>query len=454
VPKRGGRLGEFKNLTLIGKGSFGRVYRAVRLSDNMEYALKELDMRPMQRKEREDCVNEVRILASSVNNPSIVRYFDAFMEDDSLWIVTELARGGDVGAKLKRHTKRGELLSEDLIWCFFIQICQGLKHLHKCNILHRDIKAQNIFITGPRSVKIGDLGVAKCTKHGMAQTQIGTPYYMSPELWKNQKYDKRSDVWSLGVLLYELAALKHPFTAQNERALCDKVVRGSFPPLPKGYSPELTTMVKLLLQLDPSKRPTAAQVLEHPIVRSHMDCAPISSETEMPFSRGELVGTIHVPKMLVDLQNRLPGARYDTDSVYSDEPRSDRSRGSGDEGLSRRNRRVAQSMDEEVLSRSKSESEIRGYRQKGGRIEKVRKSHQGRIDYADENVPPSEMGGFLPALPSAVPSSRAQGIVPLSRWSERPCDEAIGHNRKLPVAVSRQSRRDEMVSFHHRRRPW
>jgi len=447
----GGRLGEFKNLTLIGKGSFGRVYRAVRLSDNQEYALKELDMRPMQRKEREDCVNEVRILASSCSNPSIVRYYDAFMEGDSLWIVTELARGGDVAAKLKRHTKRGEQLSEDLIWAFFIQICQGLSYLHSANILHRDIKAPNIFITGPRSVKIGDLGVAKCTKHGMAQTQIGTPYYMSPELWRNQKYDKRSETWSLGVLLYELAALKHPFQAQSERALCDKVVRGQYPPLPKGFSSDLTTMVKLMLQVDPSKRPTAAALLDHPIVRKHMDSAPISSDSEMPFKRGELVGTIHVPKMLMDLQSRLPGAKYVTDSVYEHGPRSDRSsdRRSGGSDEPHRSKRVAQSMDEERFNRSRSESDV--YRKKGVRIENnVRKSHQA------DNM--SEIGaGFLPPLPSAVPSSRAHGIMPLSRYSERPTEpDAICHNRKLPDnrKMQRHSRKDDITGFHNRRRPW
>jgi len=411
------------------------------------YALKELDMRPMQRKEREDCVNEVRILASSVANPAIVRYYDAFMEADSLWIVTELARGGDVNAKLKRHQKRGELLSEDLIWAFFIQICQGLKCLHATNILHRDIKAQNIFITGPRSVKIGDLGVAKCTTHGMAQTQIGTPYYMSPELWKNQKYDKRSDVWSLGVLLYELAALQHPFQAQSERALSDKVMRGQYAPLPKAFSSDLSTMVKLMLQLDPSKRPTARALLEHPIVRKHMDCSPISCDSEMPLKRGEMVGTIHVPKMLMDLQSRLPGSKYETDSV--DGPRSDRgsdrSRG-GSKDEQRHNRRVAQSMDEDLFNRSKSVNDV--HRKKGGRIEQnVRKS-----SHQTDNL--SEIGGFLPPLPSAVPSSRAHGVVPLSRYSERPSEpDAICHNRKLP-SVQRHSRRDDISGFHNRRRPW
>ena len=409
----------------------------------LRYALKELDMKSMKQKEREDCVNEVRILASSVESPSIVRYYDAFMESDSLWIVTELARGGDVNAKLKRHVKRGDSLSEDLIWAFFIQICQGLKYLHGANILHRDIKAPNIFITGPRSVKIGDLGVAKCTKHGMAHTQIGTPYYMSPELWKNQKYDKRSDIWSLGVLLYELAALKHPFLAQTERALSDKVVRGQYPPLPKCYSSDLSTIVKLMLELDPSKRPTAEQLLQHPIVAKHMDCAPIASDSEYT-RRGQLVGTIHVPRLLGDLQSRLPGSKYE---ICEDVGYSERGRGSGG-SAERRNRRalVAQSMDESVPSRSKSDCECY-HRKKGGRIEQnVRKSQQYEAI--------SEQAGFLPQLPGAVKASRDPCIMPISRYSERPSVGGVCHNRKLPVSAARDPRAENMAAFHHRRRPW
>ena len=361
------------------------------------YALKELNLQPMQRKEREDCVNEVRILASSIHSSSIVRYYDAFMEGDSLWIVTELARGGDVQAKLKRHVKRGELLSEDLIWAFFIQICQGLKALHTANILHRDIKAPNIFITGPRTVKIGDLGVAKCTKHGMAQTQIGTPYYMSPEVWRNQKYDKKSDIWSLGVLLYELATFKHPFTAQNERALASKVLRGQYPALPKSFSSDMSSVVQLMLQVDPNKRPTASQLLEHPLVLKHMDSMPSRGEENQSSSNMLVpVGTIHMPRSLMDLQSRLPGAKYDTDSVYSDDVQTERSRGSDEP---RRNRRrvmpVAQSADDNlhVFSRSKSES---AYSKKGARIEMqhVRKSHP-------PGDPPT--AGLFPPLSGAVP---------------------------------------------------
>ena len=126
----------------------------------------------MSQKEREDAVNEVRILAS-VEHAMVIRYHDAFIENDKLWIVTELAKGGDIGAKVKRHQQRHEFMPEDMIWGFFIQICQGLRNLHAANILHRDIKSQNIFLVTAREIKIGDLGVAKITKSGMAHTQIG-----------------------------------------------------------------------------------------------------------------------------------------------------------------------------------------------------------------------------------------------------------------------------------------
>lgn len=487
----GGGLGEFKNLTLIGKGSFGRVYRGVRICDNVEYALKELDMKPMQRKEREDCLNEVRILASSIDSSCIVRYFDAFMQGDSLWIVTELARGGDVQAKLKRHLKREEPMSEGLIWTFFIQICQGLKELHAAKILHRDIKAPNIFITGPRSVKIGDLGVAKCTKNGMAQTQIGTPYYMSPEVWRNQKYDRRSDIWSLGVLLYELAALKHPFQAHNEKALCEKVLRGQYPPLPKNFSSDLSTVIKMLLQLDPNKRPSATEILDHPIVRARMQANPDAIQATAPLERDALipVGTIQLPRSLVDLQRRLPGAKYSivkpsdpnkNESGKPDptpEPKTRRSSYSDEECKDTRHKRrdmlVAQSMDEGILARSKSQNakgRLPPLNQARELPQPSRSKAGGR--YAAVYSGRAEMAGATGAKPRnlALHSELAQAKgramhheapleAPNSNVIEQTYNELYreysNNVRRLP---SRQQRARQsqlaLVQFHQRRRPW
>lgn len=203
-------------------------------------------------------------------------------------------------------------------------------------------------------------------------------------------------------------------------------------------------------RLDPSKRPTAEQLLQHPIVAKHMDCVPIASDSELPYSRrGQLVGTIHVPRMLGELQSRLPGSKYENDSMCEDVGCSERGRGSGGSS-ERRNRRalVAQSMDESVLSRSKSDGECY-HRKKGGRIEQnVRKSQQ------HEAI--REQAGFLPQLPGAVKASRDPGIMPISRYSERPTPPLGGvcHNHKLPVSAARDPRAENMAAFHHRRRPW
>lgn len=274
--------------------------------------MKEVAIKAMSQREREDAVNEVRILAS-VQHQMVIRYYDAFIENDKLFIVTELARGGDIGAKVKRHSARNELMNEDMIWGFFIQICQGLKSLHQANILHRDIKAQNIFLVAAREIKIGDLGVAKVTKGGMAYTQIGTPYYMSPEIWRRRPYNKKSDIWSLGCLLYELATLKHPFEARDERSLAEKVMRGVYAPIPSSYSADLSTMVRILLNTDPARRPTVDEILQHSIVQkriesSHVKCG--GPET-MQNERKDLVGTIRVPRQLSQLQSKLPGAKYE-----------------------------------------------------------------------------------------------------------------------------------------------
>ena len=264
------------------------------------YAIKELNLGSMSAKERQDALNEVRVLASLDSNPNSIRYllsnrrttqilkilipvllvsryYDAFLENDKLMIVTEFARGGDLSAKIKRNLDRKERIDEEVIWRYFIQICQGLQSLHASNVIHRDIKSANIYLLDAKHVAIGDFGISKVLKcsTAMATTQIGTPYYMAPEIWSNQRYNEKCDVWALGVLLYEMAALRHPFLGATERSLRDRVLRGQYEPLPPCYSAPLRDMVRLLLAVDPRHRPCMDQVLACPAVASRLAAADI-----------------------------------------------------------------------------------------------------------------------------------------------------------------------------------
>ena len=103
---------------------------------------------------------------------------------------------------------------------------KGLKCLHELSILHRDMKSANIFLFKDGTAKLGDLNVSKIAKKGLLYTQTGTPYYASPEVWKDQPYDLKSDIWSLGCVIYEISALVPPFRADDMNGLFEAVLKG------------------------------------------------------------------------------------------------------------------------------------------------------------------------------------------------------------------------------------
>ena len=164
----------------------------------------------------------------------------------------------------KQKTK----LSEDLVWKLFIQILLGLNHMHSRKILHRDIKTLNVFLSENVDVKLGDMGVAKIlsTNTNMAKTIVGTPYYLSPELCEDKPYNEKSDVWALGIVLYECCTQRHPFDAENQGALILKILRGKYPAV-TGYSPEVSDLIKRCLTQNANRRPNTFKLLMLPSIR-------------------------------------------------------------------------------------------------------------------------------------------------------------------------------------------
>jgi NIMA (never in mitosis gene a)-related kinase len=142
-------------------------------------------------------------------------------------------------------------------------------------------------------------------------TQTGTPYYASPEVWQDKPYNNKCDIWSLGCVIYELAALKPPFRANSMKDLCNKVIKGVYPPLPKTYSSGFSAMIKRMLQVSPSKRMSAAELLEcREIQQQFTQTIQNLTGADDPTQGSGLLGTIMLPRNLRQLSRHLPSPQY------------------------------------------------------------------------------------------------------------------------------------------------
>jgi NIMA (never in mitosis gene a)-related kinase 1/4/5 len=217
----------------------------------------------MSDQEKKETLLEAKIL-EKLDHPNIIRFREVFIAKKprfTLNIVTDYADGGDLNGKIK--AQKGRFFTENQILDWFTQICLALKHIHDKKILHRDLKSQNIFLTENGIIKLGDFGIAKCLEctWEKAMTVVGTPYYLSPEIVNNKPYSFKSDIWSLGVLLYEMTALRMPFDATSLPMLSLKIIKGNYIPLPQSFSKDLRNLVGMLLIVDYNKRPSINEIL-------------------------------------------------------------------------------------------------------------------------------------------------------------------------------------------------
>mmetsp|Transcript_36636 Transcript_36636/g.48102 ORF Transcript_36636/g.48102 Transcript_36636/m.48102 type:complete len:206 (+) Transcript_36636:337-954(+) len=161
-----------------------------------------------------------------------------------------------------------------------------MKHIHDRKVIHRDLKGQNIFMTQRGFVKIGDLGIAKVLSQTLqkARTCVGTPYYLSPEIVQSQPYTFSTDVWSMGVMLYEMCALRPPFDAPSLHMLSMKIVRGAFTPVSTNFSPGIRKLITDCLQVTPSRRPTVNSILKMSIIQDRIKTNLSTSIVAQEFS--------------------------------------------------------------------------------------------------------------------------------------------------------------------------
>jgi NIMA (never in mitosis gene a)-related kinase len=252
------RYGDYEIVKPIGKGKFAVVYRAKRISNDEVVALKRINVDSIDDKARDKTLKEVGFL-QSLDHPNIVKYMDSFINDNDLVIVFEWAAAGDLKRQVRKAQERGVGFDERVVWKYFSQICDAIQHMHERRIMHRDLKPANIFLTLDGTVKVGDLGLSREMSENtiQAHSKVGTPLYMSPEVLKGDGYDFKSDIWSLGCILYELAMLKSPFKAEglNLYSLFQKISKGDYLPLPEQYSDELKDLAYKMISTNPEDRP-------------------------------------------------------------------------------------------------------------------------------------------------------------------------------------------------------
>ena len=218
----------------------------------------------------EDVVHEAKLL-QSLDSPHVIKCYGYFYrrETRSVYIILEYAEGGDLYRLIQKRRRREGHFTEAELWALFLQVCRGLKHIHEKGIIHRDLKSLNLLLFSSQSnewvVKIGDFGVGRARGENTVflQTFYGTPLYASPELCDNRQYNEKTDIWSLGIILYELATFGHPFESESLIGLSNLIVKGVYEPVPArfGYSRLVNKVIRSLLQTDFMLRPSIARIV-------------------------------------------------------------------------------------------------------------------------------------------------------------------------------------------------
>ena len=294
--------------------------------------LKTVTMWKMGKKEKTRAEGEAKLL-KSVRHPNIVRYVHSWVtRSEDLMIAMEYVANGDLCSHIEKTKSKG-LWAESKVLDWFIQIALAVHYTGKKHILHRDLKTQNILVSEDNVMKVADFGISRSLVNTweQANTFVGTPYYLAPELVMQQAYNIQVDAWAIGVVLCEMLTLTHPFTGHDMKSLASNIVRGVYKkPSATQYSPEIRNIVTQLLTKDPKKRMTVSQSLQTKIVQDRLKTW-LTKEGTVP--RSYLLGLINeggldgvVPAALLKIDSTLPPAAPPSPSQRNDKRKEEMQR--------------------------------------------------------------------------------------------------------------------------------